>query len=76
MEFLTPPEWAVIQVETVIREISKDNGKIKNIIKNDNLLKIMSKFTNCIRYDIISPTDNVTYRVPFVLTNDIDTFIV
>lgn len=75
MEFLTPPEWAVLQVETVIREIKKDNGKIKNIIKNDNILKIMSKLTNCIRYDIISPTDNVTYRVPFVLTTDIDTFI-
>ena len=76
MEFAIPQEWAVVQVETVIKEIKKDNGKIKNIINNNNLLKIMSKFSNCIRYDIISPTDNVTYRVPFALNTDIDTFIV
>jgi hypothetical protein len=76
MEFIPPPEWAVCKIETVINQIKKDNGKIKNIIKNDNLFKITSKVTNYIRYDIISPTDNVTYRVPYLLSTDIDTFII
>jgi hypothetical protein len=76
MEFMTPPDWAICKVETVITEIKKDNGKIKNIIRNNNLLKITSKITNYIRYDIISPTDTVTYQIPYLLGMDIDTFIV
>jgi len=76
MEFALSSEWGTTKVQTVISEITKDNGKIKDVLKYDNVIKIMSKFSTCIRYDIISPTDNVTYRVPFTIGSDLDTFIV
>ena len=76
MEYKSYSEWAALQIEIVLNEIKKDNGKIKNILECGNIVKIMSKMSNCIRYDIISPTDNVTYRVPSIIANDIDTFIV
>ena len=76
MEFILSSEWNTVQVQMVISEIKKDNGKIKDVLKYDNIVKIMSKFSTCIRYDIISPTDNVTYRVPFTIGTDLDTFIV
>lgn len=76
MEFAISSEWGASQFQIVISEIKKDNGKINNILKSDNVIKIMSKFSTCIRYDIISPTDNVTYRVPYSIGTDLDTFIV
>ena len=76
MEFALSSEWGTTQIQTVISEITKDNGKIKDVLKSDNVIKIMSKFSTCVRYDIISPTDNVTYRVPFTIGADLDTFIV
>lgn len=76
MEFKIYSDWAILRIETVFNEIKKDNGKIKNVLECGNIVKIMSKLGNCIRYDIISPTDNVTYRVPHILATDIDTFIV
>jgi hypothetical protein len=76
MEFTLSSEWNTPQIQLVISEIKKDNGKIKDVLKYDNIIKIMSKFSTCIRYDIISLTDNVTYRVPFAIGTDLDTFIV
>ena len=76
MEFKTHSDWAALKIEIVFNEIKRDNGKIKNVLESENMVKIMSKLNNCIRYDIISPTDNVTYRIPHLLTLDIDTFIV
>jgi len=76
MEFKIHSDWAILRIETVFNEIKKDNGKVKNVLEYGNIVKIMSKLGNCIRYDIISPTDNVTYRVPHILSTDIDTFIV
>ena len=76
MEFTLSSEWNTPQIQLVISEIKKDNGKIKDVLKYGNIIKIMSKFSTCIRYDIISLTDNVTYRVPFAIGTDLDTFIV
>jgi hypothetical protein len=76
METKIYSEWATLKIETVFNEIKKANGKVKDVLEYGNMIKIMSKLGNCIRYDIISPTDNVTYRVPHILATDIDTFIV
>jgi hypothetical protein len=76
MEFVISSEWSSSHIQTIISEIKNSNGKIKNVLKYDNVIKIMSKFSTCMRYDIVSPTDNVTYRVPFAIGTDLDTFIV
>lgn len=58
-------------IESTLSEIIDSDGKIKNIIDSSFMVKIKSKITNFIRYDIISKTDSVTYQVPEFIKTDI-----
>ncbi len=47
----------------IINEIKESNGKISEFMNNDNLIKVMSRMTNYIRYDIISKNEVITYKM-------------
>ena len=65
-------EWCRPQLSVIFKEIKESNGNVKEIMNSSNLVKIMSKISNYIRYDIISKNETITYRVSADLTNDID----
>jgi hypothetical protein len=62
------------RLKNVMAEIQRDNGKIEEIFNYDNIIKIMSNISNYIRYDIISKTEIVTYKIPNIIENDIKDF--
>lgn len=47
----------------IIKEIKESNGKISEFLNNDNLIKVMSRISNYIRYDIISKNEVITYKM-------------
>jgi len=47
----------------IINEIKESNGKISEFLNNDNLIKVMSRISNYIRYDIISKNEVITYKM-------------
>jgi hypothetical protein len=59
--------WCSDKILDIIKEIKESNGKISNVINEENLIKVMSKISNYVRYDVISKNEIVTYKV----SNDI-----
>ena len=76
MESINSPEWAKPKIDLIFREVQKSNGKVKNIMFGEELIKIMSKVSNYIRYDVISKNDNSTFKLPAPLELDLDTFLI
>jgi hypothetical protein len=64
-----------MQLISVLDDIRQNNGKVKEILNNNDLVKVMSKISNYIRYDLISKTEVVTYKIPSVIENEMDTFL-
>jgi hypothetical protein len=63
--------WYNDRVLDIIKEIKDSNGKISNVINGENLVKVMSRISNYIRYDIISKNEVITYKVSDETQNDI-----
>jgi hypothetical protein len=76
MDIISSPEWAKQRIALVIKEVKYNNGKIKNVMCSDQFVKIMSKISNYIRYDVISMNDNSTFKVPAPMELDLDTFLI
>jgi hypothetical protein len=76
MTTINGPDWAKTRMDLVLIEIQRSNGKIKNVIFDDTLVKIMSKISNYIRYDVISRNDNSTFKLPTPTELDLDTFLI
>ena len=56
-------EWSKKQISSIIKEITESDGKIKQVLKDDTLIKIISNLSNHIRYDLISKNETVTYNL-------------
>ena len=65
-------EWCKPQLSLIFQEIKESNGNIKEIMNSDNLVKIMSRISNYIRYDIISKNETITYKISEDINKDID----
>jgi hypothetical protein len=65
-------EWVNPRVLDILNEIKESNGNIKELINTDNLVKVMSRVSNYIRYDIISKNEVITYKVSYELNNDVE----
>jgi hypothetical protein len=76
MDTINSPLWAKHRIELVLKEVKNNNGKIKNIMCSDQFVKIMSKISNYIRYDVISMNDNSTFKLPVPMELDLDTFLI
>lgn len=63
--------WYNERVLDIIKEIKDSNGKISDVINGENLVKVMSRISNYIRYDIISKNEVITYKVSDETQNDI-----
>jgi hypothetical protein len=55
--------WYNEKVLNIITEIKESNGKINDVVNEDNLIKVMSRISNYIRCDIISQNEIITYKV-------------
>jgi hypothetical protein len=64
--------WVYPRVLDILNEIKESNGNIKELINTDNLVKVMSRVSNYIRYDIISKNEVITYKVSYELNNDVE----
>jgi hypothetical protein len=64
--------WVNPRVLDILNEIKESNGNIKELINTDNLVKVMSRVSNYIRYDIISKNEVITYKVSYELNNDVE----
>jgi hypothetical protein len=51
------------RVNDILNEIKEANGKVKEFMSTENLIKVMSRISNYIRYDIISKNEVITYKV-------------
>jgi hypothetical protein len=60
------------RVLDILREIKESNGNIKELVNTENLVKVMSRISNYIRYDIISKNEVITYKVSYELNNDVE----
>ena len=63
------------QLIGVLDDIRRCDGKVKEILNNNDVVKVMSKISNYIRYDLISKTEVVTYKIPTIIENELDTFL-
>jgi hypothetical protein len=76
MDTINSPEWAKHKIDLVFKEVQKSNGKVKNVMFGEEFVKIMSKISNYIRYDVISKNDNSTFKLPAPIEIDLDTFLI
>lgn len=65
-------EWCKPQLSLIFNEIKESNGNIKEILNSENLVKVMSRISNYIRYDIISKNETITYKISEDISKDID----
>jgi hypothetical protein len=65
-------EWCKPQLSLIFKEITESNGNVKEIMNSENLVKIMSRISNYIRYDIISKNETITYKISEDINKDID----
>ncbi len=65
-------EWANSYLFSVCKEIQDSNGKIKEVMNTDNIIRIVSKISNYIRHDIISKNEVITYKGPSGLNLEIE----
>lgn len=63
-------EWGGEQVLGIIKEIKECNGNIKELLRTDTLIKVMSRISNYMRYDIISKNEIITYKISMDISND------
>ena len=64
-------EWAQPYLKNILKEISESNGSVKEIQRNETMIKVMSKIANFLRFDLISKNEVVTYNIPNHLDKDI-----
>jgi hypothetical protein len=64
-------EWCKPQLSLIFKEIKESNGNVKEISNSVNLVKIMSRISNYIRYDIISKNETITYKIAEDINEDI-----
>ncbi len=64
-------EWCKPQIMNILQEIKKSNGDISEFLKGENIVKVMSRISNYIRYDIISKNETITYNVPVEINNEV-----
>jgi hypothetical protein len=57
-------EWAKPYLISIYNEVKESNGSISEVLRSENLIKVMSKVSNYIRYDLISRNEVVTYNIP------------
>jgi hypothetical protein len=69
-------DWGKNQVLDIIKEIKESNGNIKELLRTENLIKVMSRISNYMRYDIISKNEVITYKVSMEINNDIENLFV
>jgi hypothetical protein len=58
----------------ILKEIKDANGKVNEFMNSENLIKVMSRISNYIRYDIISKNEVITYKVSVDMDNNFDAF--
>ena len=63
-------DWSNPYLISVYNEIVDSNGKISKVYNNGSLVKVMSQISNYIRYDLISKTEVVTYKLPHGIENE------
>lgn len=64
-------EWAKPYLVSILKEVNESNGRVSEISKQGNFIKIMSQISNYVRYDLISKNEVVTYNIPTSLNKDI-----
>jgi len=65
MEFnLEMEDWALPQINKIVKEINENEGKVSKIKTNNFFIEIVSQIKNFVRYDQISKDSIVTYSVP------------
>jgi hypothetical protein len=65
MEFnLDLEDWALPQINKIVKEIKENEGKVSKIKTNNVFIEIVSQIKNFIRYDQISKDSIITYSVP------------
>ena len=64
-------EWAKPYLVSILKEVNESNGSVSEVFKQGNIIKIMSKISNYVRYDLISKNEIVTYNIPTSLNKDI-----
>jgi hypothetical protein len=64
-------EWAKPYLVSILKEVNESNGSVSEVFKQGNIIKIMSKISNYVRYDLISKNEVVTYNIPSSLNKDI-----
>jgi ribosomal protein S1 len=65
MEFnLDLEDWALPQINKIVKEIKENEGKVSKIKTNNVFIEIVSQIKNFIRYDQISKDSVITYSVP------------
>lgn len=64
-------EWAKPYLVSILKEVNESNGSVSEVFNQGNIIKIMSKISNYVRYDLISKNEVVTYNIPSSLNKDI-----
>ncbi len=64
-------DWSKKQISSIIKEITENNGKIGQVLKDGTLIKIVSNLSNYIRYDLISKNETVTYNLSSTMEYEI-----